>query len=106
MRAGALDRRIEIQSYSATRDAIGGEVRFWTTTATVWAQKRDTAGRESEKAGREALAEVETVWRIRYCAGVSPKMRVKFGSQLWSIEAIAEIGRREGLDLRCLGVVA
>lgn len=106
MQAGKLDRRVTIESYSTTRDANGGEVRSWSTLATVWANKHDMTGFERGVSNQEALAEVETTWLIRYRSDVTAKMRLYDGVSYYNIEGIAEIGRKWGLQLKCKRVNA
>lgn len=100
MQAGKLDRRVVIQTSAETQDAMGAPSVTWSTFATVWASRRDTRGSERVRAGAET-AMADAVFRIRYLAGVTAKMRVLEGSDTWDIEAVAELGRREGLDLTC-----
>ena len=39
---GRLNRVIEIQHFTVTRDSFGGEIRAWVTLAKVWAEKLST----------------------------------------------------------------
>lgn len=101
MQAGRLDRRVTIEAYTATRDAAGGEARNWAELATVWAEKRDLAGREFLTASQEAQAQVETLWRTRWRPDITAKMRLVHDGVIYDIEGVAELGRRDGLELRC-----
>ena len=98
MRAGAMDREITIEAVTETRTATGAVSKSWATFATVWAERRDVRASEQFKANRE-MAERATVWRIRYLPGLTEKHRINDGVQIWDIDAIAEIGRRDGLEI-------
>lgn len=102
MRAGQLDREITIQSPPTGRNADGSPNRngTWTDVAMVWARKRDASAQELVE-GRARQGEVETVFTIRHRTDVTHDMRVKYGSEIWLIEGITEIGRSEALQLAC-----
>jgi len=100
MRAGRLDRQVTIQQNVPTRGTAGSEVDNWENVlATVWAQKIDQGGREYAIAGAQRQAELATIWRIRYLATITNKMRLRYGGVDYEIENIKELGRREGLEL-------
>ena len=103
MRAGALDRRVTIQTSTETQDNTGAVVIIWSTFATIWGNRRDTTGRERVLAGAET-AIADCVWRIRWLADLEAKMRLLEGDDVWDIVAVAELGRREWLDLTCTRV--
>ena len=46
MDIGKLDKRITLQSRSATLDSYGQEIDSWTDVATVWANVKPVGGRE------------------------------------------------------------
>jgi SPP1 family predicted phage head-tail adaptor len=54
IRAGQLNRRIQIQRQSTIQDSMGGPQRTWIHLATVWAGIQPLAGRELENAQRMA----------------------------------------------------
>ena len=49
-----------------------------------------------------AQDEATVVFRIRWLAGVTNADRVLFEGRIYNIKQTAEIGRRAGLDLRCV----
>lgn len=102
-RAGRLDRLITIEQVSETRDAVGGIIKTWTTWKEVWASKLDVAGREYFDA-QAVQAEVTTTFRIRYVAGLSPKMRISYAGETYDIESVAEFGRREMWEIKAVRV--
>jgi SPP1 family predicted phage head-tail adaptor len=99
MRAGRLDRRITIEGVGEGRTASGDVTETWSTVAVVWAGIRAPRGDEVF-AAREEQAERELVFRIRWRSDVTAKMRIQYDGLTWDIEHVAEIGRREGLELR------
>ena len=102
--AGRLDRRATLQSPAPTRGTAGDTIPGWTTVATVWAGKRDVRGREFLAAGA-TQAEMETVITIRWRSDLTPGWRVQMDGRTYDIQGAAEIGRREGLELRCITAV-
>ena len=97
MRAGDLDRRIRIQSRTLPT-TFGDELETFTDEATVWASKMDVTGRERIR-GVVEVAEGTTVFRIRWRSGMTPKKRIIYDGTVYDISHVAEIGRREGLDI-------
>lgn len=98
MRAGDLDRKIVIQSFTETQDAYGAPVKTWAAFATVWAQVRPVRGREGFEA-EQVAAQILATFRIRYLAGVLLTMRISYDGKVWNLRSINEIGRREGLEI-------
>lgn len=101
MRAGALDRQIELRHVTLTRDATTGEEsKSWPAAyATVWASKRDVRGREFF-AAQQMNAELTTVWQIRYRADVKRTDQIVADGAVYNIVGISEIGRRVGLEIQ------
>lgn len=106
--AGALDRRIAIDTKSVTRNPdYGTEVVSWTTLATVWASVEDVAkttpgGGEDVKLN-ERVVTLPVQIRLRYRSDLRTDMRVRLldRNRTLQIVSIAEIGRRDGLMLVC-----
>ncbi|CAM1633478.1 MULTISPECIES: phage head closure protein [Bartonella] len=46
--------------------------------------------------------ETIVIFRTRYIRGVKNSCRVKFNGRTFNIKQLSEIGRREGLEIRCL----
>lgn len=102
MRAGNLDRRVQLQHRTLTRNGSGEQVASFATYATVWAGKRDLRGREYF-AAHQVNPELQATWTIRWRADVLATDRlVDDRGVTFEIAAPpAEIGRRQGLDLMC-----
>ena len=101
MRAGKLNEKLVIERSTIAVDDYGTPQETWTTLATVRAQRVKLTLEEFVKAYGTA-SEALTVFRIRWLADVSLADRVKLGSVIYDLKAIEVLGRREGLELRCI----
>ncbi len=100
--AGALDRRLLIEQNTGGVSSAGAPLETWATLATVWAGKRDISGREVFAAGQDMAEIASTRFIIRHRSDVTAAMRVTVDGVVYDITHIAEIGRREGLELLCV----
>ena len=98
MRAGNLDRRIEIQSLAETPDAFGQPIEGWTTFPTVWAQRKDVRGRERFQA-QQTLAVRTATFRIRWLPGVEERMRVIDAGTAYDVTGISDDRRQGWMEL-------
>lgn len=106
MRAGKLRHRLDIQRALETQGDTGEVTVIWSDFATVWGSVEPLRGREFF-AAREQQARVTTRIRIRYTAGVTPKMRVLFGDRIYLIDAVIDPEERHAeLQLMCQEWVA
>lgn len=101
MRAGKLDKTIVIQRFTSTVDDYGTPLETWADLATVRAQIIQATTEEFMK-GWGASTEAATVFRIRHMDGITPADRVTYLDRSYDLKEIKELGRREGLDLRCV----
>ena len=103
MRFGTMDRRIAIKRATLTTNAYGERVETWATLATVWAEIQYKEGSGKESIQSEQIYTSQPVeFIIRYSsdvASIRPSDRVAYNSDNYQIEAIQEIGRREGLRI-------
>lgn len=100
MRAGRLDRRVTLQADGGT-ETEGKHVYDWASFVTVWAEKIEAAGREAFLAGIDQVELADVRFRIRWRDDVTPKTRLLLGAEVFDIVHVAELGRREGLELWC-----
>ncbi|MCQ0989935.1 phage head closure protein [Jiella marina] len=104
MKAGKLDRKItisrETETETETVDRYGTAASTWTPIVTVAAQ-RVTMSTDEFLAASGERTETAIVFRIRHRADVTLSDRVIFEGQAFDLVEIKEIGRREGLELRC-----
>jgi SPP1 family predicted phage head-tail adaptor len=105
MQAGRLDRLVELRHVLLTPDAsTGQQVESWPTAyATVWASKRDIRGREFY-AAQQNNSDVTTVWQLRYRSDVVTTDVIVYDGLQYNITAIAELGRRDGLEIQATAV--
>lgn len=77
----------------------------WSTFATVWASIMPISSRSEEKFGQDnsqLLAEVDHTINMRHCDGLTHKMRIKYGSRLFDINAVLDPdGRQREMILMC-----
>ncbi|MEO9340466.1 phage head closure protein [Mesorhizobium sp. SB112] len=101
MRAGKLDKTITIDRFTSTVDDYGTVIEDWTTVATVRAQIIQASTEEFMRSFGVST-ETAVVFRIRNIDGLTTADRVIYGGRQHDIKEVKELGRREGLDLRCV----
>lgn len=101
MKAEKMDRKLTIQRGSTTVDDYGTPAFTWADVATVPAQviKRSTS--EFVRA-QGATDESIIVFRLRYIAGLTNADRLQFDGQSFNITELTELGRKDGIELRCI----
>jgi SPP1 family predicted phage head-tail adaptor len=105
MRAGKLDRTIRIDRYSAgTPDDFGTVTPGYTALATLRAQIVQASTEEFIQA-YGASDETVIIFRTRWLDGVTLADRVHYEGGYFNIKELKEIGRRKGMDLRCVKAV-
>ena len=88
MRAGRLRHTISIEQTSEAQNDYGEAIKTWSDYLTdIRAAIEPINGREYF-AQDSRHAEVSTRFRIRYEAGVTNKMRVKFGTRYYNIVSV------------------
>jgi SPP1 family predicted phage head-tail adaptor len=106
MKAGELDRRIELQHRTLGAPSPSGEqIAGFTTYDTVWAKKTDQTAREVFIAGAKNADQV-TRFTVRYRDDVLVTDRILYKGGEFDIFQISEIGRAEGLEIFTTGVPA
>jgi SPP1 family predicted phage head-tail adaptor len=98
MRPGTLDRRVVVEKPTKSRATNGAEVVTWVEIATVFANVRYISATERFQSDSNRSVKVAN-FRMRYLSIISETMRLKFDNKVWKITGLAEIGRREGLDV-------
>jgi SPP1 family predicted phage head-tail adaptor len=93
-----LDRKIVIERPILTRNDYGESEEGWTTFAIIWANINYKGGREGFYA-RQVVATGDVVFKIRYTAGITPKMRILFNNTVYNIIAISETGRNHFMEI-------
>ncbi|WP_054006163.1 head-tail adaptor protein [Cypionkella psychrotolerans] len=101
MLAGKLRHPVELQRMAETL-GLGRKVQqIWTTYATGRAELRQAGVSEFLTTFGEGVSN-NAVFVIRWLPGVSVSDRIMHGGKAWNIVAMAEIGRRQGLELRAV----
>ena len=103
MQSGKLQQPIELQSMTETVQPSGAVLQTWATYATGRAELRQAGVSEFLTTYGEGVAN-NAVFVIRWLPGVSVSDRIIHGGKVWNIVAIAEIGRKNGLELRAVAV--
>ena len=105
MKAGRLDKRLEIEQPISTQDASGSPVISWLAVGTVWASIEPIKGREA-LTSNQVIGTMDARIRIRQhplLAAINPKWRCKYNGVIFNIISVAHIalGNRE-IELMCL----
>ncbi len=101
MRAGKLDRIIVIERAATTVDEYGTPTEGWSTVATMRAELIQSSVAEFIRA-YGATTDTIAIFRIRYLDGVTLADRVTYAGRPYDLKEVKEIGRRKGLELRCI----
>ena len=96
--AGDLDRRIGILKRRVVKNAIGESQEFFDSGTWAWAKVVQPSGRDYFDAA-QVHAEETSHFTIRYRTDFDRYDRIWYQDAQFRIAHIAEIGRREGLEL-------
>ncbi len=102
MRAGNLDRVMTIERASTVIDDAGTPQPTWATVATLRAQIIKQSADEFIRNEGGGTSENAIVFRTRYVAGIRLDDRVTYEDASFDVKETKEIGRRRGLELRCI----
>jgi len=99
MNIGYLDRRITLVAPLTAVDSYGAPIGGGAIVATVW------AAFDNKSANNSVIQEQETtrnvvIWRVRSSSTtrlVTPKYTIRYGSDVYNILAIQEVGRKAEL---------
>ncbi|PAP97818.1 phage head closure protein [Mesorhizobium mediterraneum] len=100
--AGRMDRRINIQRVTESRDPTYGAVtETWSDWKTgVHAGLTQSTGREYLNTD-QPVSERRKVFLVRYIDGLRVRDRIVFDSASYDIRDIREIGRRRFQEVHC-----
>jgi SPP1 family predicted phage head-tail adaptor len=90
MQAGTLRQRLVLQQLAEAQNSRGEPIATPATFATVWAAIEPLQGRELF-AAQQVFAEVTTRIRMRYRAGITPKMRATWNGLTFDILAVLNL---------------
>jgi len=92
---------VTLQQMQEGYDEAGQPIEGWTDIATVWAGVEPLRGQEFMAAGAMG-ASLTTRIRIRYLQGVTPAMRVLYGTRAYNINAVIDPEERHReMQLMC-----
>lgn len=101
MRAGKLHETITIDRLGTTVDDYGTTSEGWTIVASVRAQLIQASTAEF-LAAYGSKTEAVAVFKIRHLDDLHPDDRVTHAGTAYDIKEIKPLGRRQGLELRCV----
>ena len=91
--SGKLDRELELQALTVTKDEFKQETKAFTKVATIYAQRLELRTQDAARAGgRETFA--ISRFLIRWRKDLSTSMRVRTDGKLYDVVAIDEPDRR------------
>ncbi len=103
MEIGQLDRQVTLEFKTVGQSSSGEPTEDWVTISPVpvWARVRPLSGREYYAAlGAQIVAEETLVFTIRYRSDVrAGTARVLYEGRIYDIRRVAEVGRRDGLEI-------
>jgi SPP1 family predicted phage head-tail adaptor len=101
MRAGKLDRKILVERSTETVDDFGTVTHQWMTLYPLRAELIEQSAQEFMR-NYGASSETTVIFRTRFVLGVTVADRVTYDGREYDIKEVKEIGRRRGLELRCV----
>jgi SPP1 family predicted phage head-tail adaptor len=79
-----FDKRITLQHKTRVPDGMGNFTETWADWKTIWA--KDTPFRSNEAIeAMKTTGKLTHNWRIRYIAGATGHMRIKYGNRYMAI---------------------
>ena len=90
---GALRDRITLLTPQRSRDAQGNAVRTWAVLCETMAQARDQSGREFFAAAQHQTEKVK-IFKVRWRAGLSEGMAVRYAGAVYEIVDIDHLGNQ------------
>lgn len=107
MRAGKLDRRVQIRRYTLADDGFQ-KVKVWQNHgAPIWASKMDVSDGEKMRADGPS-ASLTARFEVRssvFSRCITPKDAISYGGVEFDILGIKEVGRNNRLEITAGGVV-
>ena len=102
MRAGRLRHRVTIERNTNSTPNDNGQVKpNWQTVYTRWAAIRPLRGKEYEEAHQMKAIETHEI-TLRYVP-ITRKDRIRYGSRIFNIESVINVGERnKELLCRCV----
>lgn len=110
LRAGSLDRRIDIERATAAADALGQPIETWAKLASNLPAALTPVAGEERFAAEQFVASEQVEFRVRWSsslATLNPRDRVIYppttsapaAASIYDIMGVLEVGRREALRI-------
>lgn len=100
MQIGNLDRRVTFQTANHTPDSTGYIGPAYADAFTVWAEVVPQDLRNAEPFVDQTFNPQQVmIFRVRYRTDIDTTMRILHNNEIYDIEMVVEIGRREGLEI-------
>ena len=98
MQSAKMDRQISIIRRDQSQNEYGEIIYTDVLVTSVWANVTPIGGRKTYMAS-QLVPEAKFKILIRYRADVNPSYKIIFESVEYDIAYVAEIGRKEGLEI-------
>jgi SPP1 family predicted phage head-tail adaptor len=98
MRAGELDRKVRLEQATLAANDFGEQIKTWSLLAEVWASRAVLSGTETFDSDQIAATALYR-FRMYYRTDLDARCRIVYEGKNYNIKFVAEIGRREGLDV-------
>ena len=105
MKAGKLTETIEIERFASAVDDYGTPNQTWDRIAVLRAEKVEQSTTEYIR-NFGASDEELVIFRARFFDGITNADRVIWQGDAFNIKQVSPIGRREGVELRCVRMPA
>lgn len=101
MKAGRLTEEIRIERSTSTINEYGTPTQTWVRVCTLRAEKVEQTTTEYIRNFGASDEEV-VIFRTRFFDGISNADRLIWKGDAFNIQSVATIGRRTGVELRCV----
>jgi SPP1 family predicted phage head-tail adaptor len=93
MNIGRMRHRVILQSKTSTQDGTGAPIDTWATEKTIWVDISPLNSREYW-AAQQVQSDVTHKVSMRYYSGIQPHWRVKYGTRVFDITSVINVGER------------
>lgn len=101
MKAGQLNDEVQIERFTNAVDDYGTPTQTWARIATLRAEKVEQTTTEYIR-NFGASDEELVIFRTRFFDGITNADRLIWNGQPFNIKQVSPIGRRKGVELRCV----
>lgn len=103
MRAGRLTEEIRVERFTSTVNDAGTPVQSWARLCVLRAERVDQSTTEYIR-NYGASDEEVVIFRARFFDGIANADRVIWNGGAFNIKQVSPIGRRKGVELRCVRI--